>query len=226
MFKNRFPVSSSRVIWLWSGLIDVCFHIAASDWIMLQEENSSCKFGALQVIKVVRARSIQWEASERLWESLTFGAREKYLSACTSQTNNTLSMPSNVNQIYHVWQNLVQSSKWVVDISWNVMLNLVSYNTKRLHSKPFILLMSWTCNFEIGNLSNSNFCPYSKPKREKFTKLSPTYWCFVLNKIFRRTCRQVLLFHFIHEYKHLLVCFSAIYFCIKSIKRNLHVFHR
>ena len=71
MFENRFPVSSSRAIrqlspLLASVLIDVCFHIAASDWIMLQEENSSCKFGALQVIKVVRARSIQREASERL----------------------------------------------------------------------------------------------------------------------------------------------------------------
>ena len=32
---------------------------------MLQEENSSCKFGALQVIKVVRARSIQREAQSR-----------------------------------------------------------------------------------------------------------------------------------------------------------------
>ena len=40
---------------------------------MLQEENSSCKFGALQVIKVVRARSIQREASERLRESLVTG---------------------------------------------------------------------------------------------------------------------------------------------------------
>ena len=36
-------------------LIDVRFDKAASDWITLQEENSSCKFGALQGIKVVRA---------------------------------------------------------------------------------------------------------------------------------------------------------------------------
>ena len=53
-----------------SVLIDVCFHIAASDWIMLQEENSPCKFGALQVIKVVRARSIQREARERKSKNL------------------------------------------------------------------------------------------------------------------------------------------------------------
>ena len=38
-------------------LIDVRFDKAASDWITLQEENSSCKFGALQGIKVVRAGS-------------------------------------------------------------------------------------------------------------------------------------------------------------------------
>ena len=38
-------------------LIDVRFDKAASDWITLQEENSSCKFGALQGIKVVRAES-------------------------------------------------------------------------------------------------------------------------------------------------------------------------
>ena len=64
MFEIMFPVSSLPVVWLWSSLIDVCFHIAAPDWIMLQEENSSCKFGALQLVKVVRARSIQWEASD------------------------------------------------------------------------------------------------------------------------------------------------------------------
>ena len=39
------------------SLIDVRFDKAASDWITLQEENSSCKFGALQGIKVVRAGS-------------------------------------------------------------------------------------------------------------------------------------------------------------------------
>ena len=38
-------------------LIDVRFDKAASDWITLQEETSSCKFGALQGIKVVRAGS-------------------------------------------------------------------------------------------------------------------------------------------------------------------------
>ena len=38
-------------------LIDERFDKAASDWITLQEENSSCKFGALQGIKVVRAGS-------------------------------------------------------------------------------------------------------------------------------------------------------------------------
>ena len=38
-------------------LIDVRFDKAASDWITLQEEFSSCKFGALQGIKVVRAGS-------------------------------------------------------------------------------------------------------------------------------------------------------------------------
>ena len=40
-------------------LIDVRFDKTASDWITLQEENSSCKFGALQGIKVVRAGSYQ-----------------------------------------------------------------------------------------------------------------------------------------------------------------------
>ena len=38
-------------------VIDVRFDKAASDWITLQEENSSCKFSELQRIKVVRAGS-------------------------------------------------------------------------------------------------------------------------------------------------------------------------
>ena len=38
-------------------LIDVRFDKAASDWITLHEENSSCKFYALQGVKVVRAGS-------------------------------------------------------------------------------------------------------------------------------------------------------------------------
>ena len=47
----------------WQGLarviclIDVWFDKAASDWITLQEEFSTCKFGALQGIKVVGAGS-------------------------------------------------------------------------------------------------------------------------------------------------------------------------
>ena len=38
-------------------LIDVWFDKAASDWITLQEKFSTCKFGALQGIKVVGAGS-------------------------------------------------------------------------------------------------------------------------------------------------------------------------
>ena len=37
-----------------SGLIDVNLTTLFSDWSILQEENSSCNFGVLQVIKVVR----------------------------------------------------------------------------------------------------------------------------------------------------------------------------
>ena len=38
-------------------LIDVSFDKAASDWITLQDKFSTCKFGALQGIKVVGAGS-------------------------------------------------------------------------------------------------------------------------------------------------------------------------
>ena len=36
-------------------MIDVYLTALLSDWLTRQEENSSCKFGALQVIKVGRA---------------------------------------------------------------------------------------------------------------------------------------------------------------------------
>ena len=43
------------LVWEGSVMIDVYLTALLSDWLTRQEENSSCKFGALQVIKVGRA---------------------------------------------------------------------------------------------------------------------------------------------------------------------------